>query len=316
MGSFFRRIFGAKSENSPTVTPGSQPSESAPSSSASSGVHPSSQAVPSTLTSTNFQVPEEWTEKAMKACEFFENSNDKPQVTGNFDGTGLTCGYMGWTIEFGDQQPLVKKFIIENPGELQKLMPKTWPEYMKAIDGSIAVGMETVKPWSDGSEDVKEPYNSELFALWNDSRMIEIQIEAAKVDMGAYAEKMMTAFCQFFHCDPAFEIYAFYFDVKVLNGDMKSVAMADALKVAPDNGIAMALAWLKSYGGYDKGDNPNNSLIWFQMINGCPDWKKRLLYIGYLRSLLCRDEFKGVCMNRKGIMLMGSGWINGQLYKI
>lgn len=278
-----------------------------------------------------FATPENgWFKKAMMACTFFENTNELAQVTGNFDGTGLTCGFMGWTIKYGDQQPLVKEFIQTYPGELEKLMPKTAVAYTAAISANISEGMNLVADWSHGRESVLEPYNSELLQFWNDPRMVVIQTVAAEKQMGGYAEKNTGTFSEVYNCDPQFGIYGFFYDVKVLNGSMKNTKIDAAYPVShhvsrvdethEDYRSAIvanantAIAWMKNrHSGYLTRETNTNAGLWAPLIPKAEDWQLELFYLGYLRSMDCREEFKGVSLCRKGILAFGSGWINESL---
>lgn len=112
----------------------------------------------------------------------FEGSDPWANITGNFDGEGLTCGQLGKTIKAGDQQRVVRNHIAAHgTAELLTLMPKKGGEYIKVINASIANGMAVVVNWSDKKHRVIEPYRSELAAFWKSARMIVKQREHAEV---------------------------------------------------------------------------------------------------------------------------------------
>jgi hypothetical protein len=176
-------LFGTKSADQPAVSAPSSPS-------------PTPAPAPNPAPAPAAFNRLEWTKKALAISKAYEGSDGWANITGNFDGTGLTCGALGWTMKWNSQDWLVKTFVARH-GETKAraLMPTAWATYWKAINAGEAEGMALVAPWSNGSSKVKEPYQSELRALWNSPEMIAIQIEAADSDMGAYSEKNMRAFC-------------------------------------------------------------------------------------------------------------------------
>src|ERR1700747_3740809 len=100
---------------------------------------------------------EKYLERAMLITGGFEGDDPWANITGNFDGEGLTCGQLGKTISAGDQQGVVKNYLsVHGEGELRQLMPETGGKYLSAINASISKGMQIVIPWSGNSSTVKE----------------------------------------------------------------------------------------------------------------------------------------------------------------
>lgn len=259
-----------------------------------------------------------WFNKAFYASVFFENSNTKAQVTGNFDGTGLTCGFLGWTFLYGDQQKLVRQFMNQFPGEIQKLMPATWKEYSDACMMTPNIGTDHVAKWSEGSV-VHNPYRNELQAFWNSPDMIQIQIEKAKLDMAPFADQWTAAFCKWFNVPANLNMYSLFFDVRVMNGSMRDI---NCSLIPKDRGSLMSsmtanLKWAASQtSGAMHDDMRKNANLWGMFVQKSDDWRLGLFQIAYLRSQLCRSQYISACLCRKGALVFGSGWVNGELYTL
>lgn len=264
-----------------------------------------------------FATPENgWLNKAFFASTFFENSNTKAQVTGNFDGAYLTCGYLGWTFLYGDQQRMVKQFAAANPGLISKYMPHTWADYLNACNQLTKRGCEIVRDWSSGAN-VKEPYRSELAALWNSPEMTAIELAVGQNSFGAFAELMTKKFCDHFICPATLNIFAMFFDIRVQNGSLKDIVIEN---IPNNRGMMMAQAkvaikWMYSRAaGAGLGDVHRNASLWEPMLQGSDDWRLALFGVGYLRSIECTEAWKGVCLDRKGSLAFGQGYVNGIHY--
>lgn len=264
-----------------------------------------------------FATPENnWFSKAFFASTFFENSNTKAQVTGNFDGTALTCGFMGWIFTSGEQQKLVKMFEAKYPGLLSKYMPKTGNDYWYACQQLPTKGSGIVSRWSHGAT-VVEPYRSELVAFWNSPEMVDMQLTYAQATMGPFAEIHTEKFCKHFAVPANLNIYAMFFDVRVQNGSMKDVVIEN---IPNNRSILMSQAnvgikWMANrHNGAAQDDVHRNAALWVTMLQGSDDWRLALFGLGYLRSIECAEAWKGVCLDRKGTLAFGHGYVNGTHY--
>ena len=77
-------------------------------------------------------------ERAMLITGGFEGSDPWANITGNFDGEGLTCGQLGKTIKAGDQQKVVRNYIsAHGTAELLTLMLALNPRLGEGVDRDL-----------------------------------------------------------------------------------------------------------------------------------------------------------------------------------
>lgn len=244
----------------------------------------------------------------------FEGSDPWANITGNFDGEGLTCGQLGKTIKAGDQQRVVRNHIAAHgTAELLTLMPKKGGEYIKVINASIANGMAVVVNWSDKKHRVIEPYRSELAAFWKSARMIVKQREHAEVTEGALTDQWVADW----KGSGSFQEFALFFDVAAQNGSLKGVtaAVVDAyIGGDPAAAVAKALAWVdsvpKKTSGYD--DAKKNVPLWRSMLASAALEIVRLFIFAILRAQKAAAAWQWDVANRKATLAVGEGWVHGK----
>ena len=135
------------------------------------------QPVNEVITPPQYPIPVNWTQRATEIVMDFEGNEPWANITGNFDGMGLTCGALGWTFGYGDQQRLVKLFVsVYGKSKLLTYMPKFGEEYLQYVNLSNQEGVSKISAWSF-KEKVLAPYLPELTKLWQSPEMISIQKE-------------------------------------------------------------------------------------------------------------------------------------------
>lgn len=256
------------------------------------------------------------TKDALGVSQQFEGSDTNANITGNFDGVGLTCGALGWTIKWDNQDPLVFAFIARH-GETRakELMPKTWNEYYSIIRAKGQTAIDMAAKWSGTSSKVQEPYRSELRAFWKSPEMAAIQQEQADKDMGLYAEAQSKQFCALHGIPEATAVFRWFFDIKVHNGGMKGIAL--------DAGRAVSFSQFKQWAQFleipEKFANTKKDLMvnlstWEKLYDSMTPWQRSLFGLSYLRSQISRKEFHADVMNRKGSVALGVGRVHGTDY--
>ena len=254
-----------------------------------------------------------WTASAIDIIKKFEGK-DFANITGNFDGTGLTCGALGWTIKWNNQQPLVKKFVSTfGINELLRKMPKTGSQYWDIIQISdYNLAIEKANEWSNSSSIVIEPYRSELNALWSDTRMINIQYDFAEITIGQWAKKQAIDFSISLKVHLNFKYFVYFFDQAVLNGKNGVPKIEEAQKITNEE----IFSWMESYNeGYTQTEFKKNRALWAKIIKNQTLDFQLLFKMAYLRALMSKPFFKPVTMNRRGALALGSGYVNGVLYQ-
>lgn len=261
--------------------------------------------------SDNRTLLDDWTERALYISQGFEGSDPFANITGNFDGCGLTCGALGWTIKWGNQQRLVKDFIkLYGEDQLKALMPRTGEEYLKVTNMHHEAALKAVDHWSSGAK-VLNPYRSELRAFWTDERMINIQIKYAEVDMGDFAMKQAITTQEYFKLSsPKFHHFAYWFDQAVLNGTGKTPLLMEAEDIT----LTDVWKWMESESGAAITDFKKNLNLWQDSYISLEEM--HLLKLAMLRAQRSREEYDTVTMNRRGTLAIGKGYVNAKLWDL
>jgi len=234
-----------------------------------------------------------------------------------FDGMGLTMGALGWTFGYGDQQRLVKTYVMRFGREsVLKLMPSCGEEYLFYVYMETKNGTEKIKKWSR-NENVLEPYRSDLIRFWTNPDMVNIQIDESSSNMGEYADRMVNLLKKDVHIDNYRHAFIWFFDVKVMNGSMKSVWLDDVRllcggKLSSNQleiGIDRAFTDIQSWSEKDNRFLKKNIDLWSSMHTS--DLQKILMLLGYERSKLARNQFRLATMFRRGTLAFGKGYVNG-----
>ena len=252
-----------------------------------------------------------WVMKCLAISQSFEGTTPYANITGNFDGMGLTCGALGWTFGYGDQQRLVREFVTKHGKErLFSLMPKYGPLYLEACFAKQSVGFNTVSAWSKGAN-VFPAIKKELETFWQSIEMVDIQVLEATRTIGAWAFEQLERIS--WPKDKTFRMFAWYFDTRVLNGSTKGVILKPALAgdTAP---IQYVVSSAGSWSGYNKYDLRRNLELWIaKRGTGFSAEQCSLFYAAYERAALSRREFRGTTLCRRGTLSLDVGYVNGEL---
>lgn len=268
---------------------------------------------PVPITSDSSDLLQRWTLRALNISQRFEGNDPWANITGNFDGCGLTCGALGWTLKWQNQQPLVKEFREKfGPALCRKLMPDSWDFYWKIIsnpDENEAI--KEVDVFSNGTANVKEPLKAELRTFWKHPGMIEIQTAHAAKEMGAFAMKQTNLCASYFKTDLLFHYFAYWFDQAVLNGTGGTPALQEAEAFKGRD----VINWMKSLNtGYLLSDLKKNVDEW-RMTPMSPIGTP-LLILAMIRAKKSKTEFIPVTMCRRGTLAIGTGYVNDELFDL
>lgn len=259
----------------------------------------------------------ERTKQALAICQKFEGNDPFANITGNFDGAGLTAGALGWTIKWDNQDALVEAFVTRHGATRgQELMPTTWQEYLRLIVLSGDKGVAAAAKWTSSGSTVREPYRTELRNFWRSPEMTAIQVEFADKDMGAYAEKWGQKFCDYHGIPMNQKVFTWFFDLKVHNGGMSDAKIEDGDDGFSEDRFANWASGLGIPSNFKSTarDLSTNITIWSK--RAMARWESCLLELSRERANYSRKEFRADTCNRKGTIAAGVGFVHGASYNL
>jgi hypothetical protein len=130
--------------------------------------------------------------------------------------------------------------------------------------------------------------------------MIEIQMENCQ-RVGNSATEMMKTLKQ-----NSLRAFCFCFDVVVQNGSLNGVAAQ-----APDRAALKKEIAAFKVGKTGATDWGKNKTAWTQAADKMTDEQVSLLRVALKRASLSRAEYTGDVANRKGAIIVGTGWVHG-----
>ncbi len=156
-------------------------------------------------------------QKALNITGAFEGSGFG-NIAGNFDGQGLSLGYLQWNIGQGTLQPLLQKMNKENPELTKKILGDQYDEFVKMLNGSKQDQMNWAKSINKNGK-VTGLWKDKLVALATTSEFKQIQTDAMKY----YVDKASSIVSQYnLKSERA---YALALDIAVQNGGLKKVVI-------------------------------------------------------------------------------------------
>ncbi|MDD2402624.1 MAG: M23 family metallopeptidase, partial [Clostridia bacterium] len=115
-------------------------------------------------------------EKAILLTTSFEGSG-YVNVTGNFDGAGISIGIFQWNIGQGTLQPMLKKFFDNNSKLAKQIFGDNYQDIINMLGSSKSNQMEWARSINDGKNLKTEWYN-QFVALCETSQFQQIQRDA------------------------------------------------------------------------------------------------------------------------------------------
>jgi len=137
-------------------------------------------------------------ETAFSVTAAFETSGDKfQQITGNFDGAGLSFGPAQVNFGSGTLVPLFRKFLAaDEPGVRQCFAdPDDYDDFLRVLAAPVAQQIQWANSISTGrgGHDVVEPWRSCFQAIGRVPLFREITAESILSDYGAKAARAIRA---------------------------------------------------------------------------------------------------------------------------
>ncbi len=179
-----------------------------------------SPAIPSTL------------ERSLQLTAAFEG-HGFTLAQGNWDGTGITWGIIGFTLAHGELSKIVLQIFDESPALVEQAFAANTEELIEIMNAPKAAQMKFANKISLGTTKtmIKEPWRSAFRAFGEIPEVQALQLELADEDYGQPSLETATKF------GLATELgRALAFDIHVQNGCVKpsaEAAIAEALQETP-----------------------------------------------------------------------------------
>ncbi|MPW27041.1 hypothetical protein GC105_14750 [Alkalibaculum sp. M08DMB] len=244
------------------------------------------------------------------------------EVAGNFDGQGISIGYLQWNLGSGTLQPLLKEIsshadfnkifsgtvtVKDSKGNLQSVSMAD--EIRSMLGKSRTEQLQWAKSINNSNNKLKEPWNGAFNKLVKNENFMKIQDKYAKPYFNK-ADRIVN--------DSDIGVgtvrgYALAFDIAVQNGSVKQTAK---------NLIVEALA-----GKNNKLTNPKNPTLTknqrdvvidlHKKLEGVTDEDTRkLYYTAAAVAISSRNQYAKDVWSRKSTIVSGSGVVHGKSYAL
>lgn len=189
------------------------------------------------------------------------------QVTGNFDGAGLSGGFLQWNLGSRTLQPIILQFAKQYPDTYRKVMGKLADEFLRVVSGPAVAAVAWADKLSTGKSKhgFDATWKAALEKLLGDPNMQAIQRHAAQVYVKDAIEDAK------FYGIQTVRGVVLMFNISVQSGPYK----AGANSKVPAFGLTFA-----HLGGH------------------ALPYKKKLLALAKAASKTCKPEFEGVVYRR------------------
>jgi uncharacterized protein YgiM (DUF1202 family) len=121
------------------------------------------------------------TRKIFNITGAFEGGDGFSNLAGNFDGQGLSFGFLQWNFGKGSLQPLLKSMFAKNPGKFRGIF-KDGTDLLLAVlnSNNLSAQVQFARSLNDSKSRILEPWRSRFKALGKEPEFQDVQIEFAK----------------------------------------------------------------------------------------------------------------------------------------
>jgi hypothetical protein len=147
----------------------------------------------------------------------FEVANSN-QIAGNFDGQGLSLGYLQWCIGQGTLQPLLNRMDREYNAEMRSIFGSNYDSIHNMILDNSQNQLAWAKSINNSSNTIAEPWYSQFVALTNNEHFKNIEADAE-----AYKVGQAMIICDKYKLKST-RGFALAFDIAVQNGSISPEA--------------------------------------------------------------------------------------------
>jgi len=142
----------------------------------------------------------------------------REQYVGNFDGQGLSLGYLQWCIGQGTLQPLLHRMDRQYNSEVKSIFGTNYISIHNMLLDTQANQLTWAKNINDSANHIKSPWNTQLDNLTKNQHFISIEKDAE-----VYFTKQAMIICDKYKLRTV-RGFALAFDIAVQNGSISSSA--------------------------------------------------------------------------------------------
>lgn len=215
-------------------------------------------------------------EKCYRITGSFEGSGGFANLTGNFDGEGISFGILQWNLGQGTLQPLLKEMQKNGPQIFRQYCSVNGVDYSKSILSVMDMKPARAVEWSKSiqhNNKLNQVYKTIFARLGSNDVFNHIQMKFAENGPMAQAKKDMELFG--FKTERAL---AFCFDVAVQNGGL-------------------------------------GHTVWLMVDHKKPE-KEVLVDCAKAIASLCRKQYQKDVLSRKLCIANGRGFVHGKAYDL
>jgi len=150
----------------------------------------------------------------------FEVGNSN-QIAGNFDGQGLSLGYLQWCIGQSTLQPLLNRMDREYNSEMKNIFGTNYDSIHNMLLDTSENQLKWAKSINNSINTIAEPWYSQFVSLSNNQHFIDIESDAE-----AYKIGQSMIICDKYNLKTV-RGFALAFDIVVQNGSISE----DAAKI-------------------------------------------------------------------------------------
>lgn len=216
------------------------------------------------------------------------------QISGDFDGQGVSAGILQWNFGQGSLQEKILRPYLEKFGSIDALgifpQPMDVAAHMSTSQG-VAYARTHMVDASKGGNPMKLQWRAAWEKFLGRLDVISLQVDAAN---GVLAKARKLA--QDWGYPESPRAICFFFDIVTQNGSMSTVSKPAANRNE-------CLSYLANAG--------SNKGIWGRAIEGASDEMLVLFQAAYLRARKSNPQWFSDVFSRKGTIALGVGTVHG-----
>jgi SH3-like domain-containing protein len=111
----------------------------------------------------------------------FEGGDGFSNLSGNFDGQGISFGFLQWNFGQDSLQPLLKRMNEKNPSKFRAIFKDGTDQLLSVLNSNNhETQMKFARSINDSKSRIIEPWNSRFKTLGKESEFQDVQIEFAQ----------------------------------------------------------------------------------------------------------------------------------------